>query len=518
MKPQVDVVFVIPGNLKEVYQVFAAEHAIEPPIFALWMASYLMHKGISVAIVDAVAMDLGPEEVAREVSDINPRLVVTAVYGFQPSASSQNMPAARFVCQAIKNLRPDLKILITGTHSAALPERTLREEAVDFVCDGEGPVTIYETLQALKAGGDFKNVSGVLYWGDSEKKTIIHNPSSPLISNLDVETPDIPWHLIPMARYRAHDWHTNYYDVETRSPYGSILTTLGCPYHCTFCCIQSPFRAGQKLEGKREEYNSYRYWSPQSVVKIIEPLVRDYGVKHIKIHDEMFVLNGKHVLGVAELIKERFGDSLNIWAYARVDTTKPQFLDALRAAGFRWLGIGIESGSKHVRDGVDKSFKDETIPEVVRRVDAAGIQVGANYIFGLPDDTYESMQDTLSLAIELNTPYANLYCAMAYPGSKLYTMAKEKGWPLPDDPGGPGWIGYSQHAYETMPLPTEKLSAAEVLRFRDKAWFTYNTRPEYLDLIRSKFGETAVKNIQRTTSLPPLPRMLLEQAGKMTTV
>src|SRR5207249_1869902 len=101
----------------------------------------------------------------------------------------------------------------------------------------------------------------------------------------------------------------------------------------------------------------------------------------------------------------------------------------LRAAGFRWLALGIESASKFVRDGVDKGrFQDDDIIKVVRKIQAAGINVIGNYIFGLPDDTRESMQATLDMAIEANCEFANFYSAMAYPGSKLYTLALEKGW------------------------------------------------------------------------------------------
>ena len=134
-----------------------------------------------------------------------------------------------------------------------------------------------------------------------------------------------------------------------------------------------------------------------------------------------------------------------------MDTVKDEFLDKLNRAGFRWLALGIESGSKHVRDGVEKGrFGLEEILQVVKKIQDAGINVIGNYIFGLPDDTFESMQETLDLAIEANCEFANFYCAMAYPGSKLYTMALEKGWELPDS-----WIGYSQHSFETMPLRTD---------------------------------------------------------------
>ena len=141
-------------------------------------------------------------------------------------------------------------------------------------------------------------------------------------------------------------------------------------------------------------------------------------------------------------------------------------MEKLNRAGFRWLALGIESGSKHVRDGVEKGrFGQEDIIKVVRKIQNAGINVIGNYIFGLPDDTLETMQDTLDLAIEANCEFANFYCAMAYPGSKLYDLALERNWALPES-----WIGYSQHSFETRPLPTEKLTSAEVLKFRDEAF------------------------------------------------
>ena len=186
-----------------------------------------------------------------------------------------------------------------------------------------------------------------------------------------------------------------------------------------------------------------------------------------------------------------------MWAYARIDTVQDEVLAKLKRAGFTWLGIGIESGSQHVRDGVEKGrFGEREIISAVNKVRSHGIHVAANYIFGLPDDTLPSMQATLDLAMGLNTEWANFYCAMAYPGSPLYGLAKQKQWPLPDEEGGPGWIGYSQHAYETSPLPTDVLTATDVLDFRDRAFNEYFMNPSYLSMIKGKFGQHIVEHVQ----------------------
>jgi radical SAM superfamily enzyme YgiQ (UPF0313 family) len=183
-----------------------------------------------------------------------------------------------------------------------------------------------------------------------------------------------------------------------------------------------------------------------------------------------------------------------MWAYARVDTVKPHILQKMRQAGIRWLALGIESGSAHVRDGADKSFRQSDIIAIVRKVQRAGINVIGNFIFGLPDDDEVTMRETLDLAIELNCEFANFYSAMAYPGSPLYATAIEKGLALPET-----WSGFSQHSYDCLPLRTERLSAAEVLQFRDSAFDCYFASQRYLDMITQKFGREARSHIERMT-------------------
>jgi anaerobic magnesium-protoporphyrin IX monomethyl ester cyclase len=491
-KQAVDVVLVNPGSRAAVYQQLGDRYsAIEPPSLAGLFATYLKRRGLSVEVVDAPASNLSPAGVAEVIRDnYEPVLVVMVVYGFQPSASTQNMTAAGETCAALKALRGDFRIMMTGTHPAALPERTLLEEKIDFVCDREGPETIWLTVQALKAGSrDYSKIPSLWY---RDGAGIRSNPPGELMDDLDGEMPGVAWDLLPMDKYRAHNWHC-FEHIDEREPYVSMHTSLGCPYKCTFCCINAPF-------GKP----SYRLWSPETVIGEIDLLVERHGIRNIKFVDEMFVLNRNHVLGICDRILSH-GHDLNIWAYARVDTVKDEFLDKLRRAGFRWLALGIESGSKHVRDGVEKGrFGSAEIMKVVRKIQAAGINVIGNYIFGLPDDTRESMQETLDLALEANCEFANFYCAMAYPGSKLYTMAVEKRWQLPDS-----WIGYSQHSYETLPLRTEALTSAEVLRFRDDAFHRYFTSESYLALAQRKFGAPVVEHLRDMTKIR-LKRKLLD--------
>ena len=240
------------------------------------------------------------------------------------------------------------------------------------------------------------------------------------------------------------------------------------------------------------------------MIKEIDGLVENYGIKNIKFVDEMFVLNKNHVMGICDLLKDR-DYNVNIWAYARVDTVQEEFLENLKAAGINWLCLGIESASDHVRDGALKKYGNDDIIDVVRRIQNAGIYVMGNYIFGLPDDSVARMQETLDLSLELNCEFANFYSAMAYPGSTLYDMAIEEGIELPGE-----WKDFSQHGYAAKPLSNNYCSAAEVLEFRDNAFNQYFSHRPYLDMVKDKFGQGVVDHISRMVSIP-LKRKLLEE-------
>jgi anaerobic magnesium-protoporphyrin IX monomethyl ester cyclase len=486
-----DLVLIHPGSRTQIYQSLGSSlSAIEPPVWASLMATFVRRRGFSVQVLDAEADDLNAQDTANRVAEMNPLLAAVVVYGHQPSASTQNMTAARAICAALKQVNPERKVLLVGGHVAALPERTLQEETVDFVCSGEGPYTVLELLEALKTGRpDYSKVRGLCYLEDGAMTT---TPAPPLVKDLDHEMPELAWDLLPMEKYRAHNWHC-FGNLE-RQPYASFYTTFGCPYHCSFCCIQAPFKSGEAALGWKESVNSYRFWSPQTIIAQIDKLVRDYGVRNIKIADEMFVLNPRHVLGICDLIIER-GYDLNIWAYARVDTVKDNMLDKLKRAGFNWLAFGIEAASERVRDDVDKGFGQEEIFRTIEKVRGAGINVIANYIFGLPEDNLESMQATLDLALELNCEFAIFYSAMAYPGSQLYSLAIKEQWPLPQD-----WSGYSQHAFNTLPLPTKYLLGADVLRFRDYAFQVYFNNPDYMKMIKRRFGPETGQDIRQMAS------------------
>ncbi|MBU2541495.1 MAG: B12-binding domain-containing radical SAM protein [Candidatus Omnitrophica bacterium] len=478
-----DLLVIKPGAQKKIYQNLSKSlSGLEPPLWAGLLGGFIRERGFNVDIIDA---EIEPERVLSAVVKMRPRLVAIVASGTNPSASTTSMVGARELLDNIKKNNRDISTILIGLHPSALPEKTLREESVDFVCEGEGFFTVLDLL----SGKPLKDIKGLFY---EENCKILSNPRAELVDSDDLSMP--AWDLLAMNKYRAHNWHC-FGHLDKRSPYGVIYTSLGCPFNCSFCCINAIF-------GK----HTIRYRDPDKVIREIDYLVENYGIKNFKIMDEMFALKEERVIQICDSLIQR-GYNLNIWAYARVDTLNENMLKRMKQAGINWLGIGFESGSKRVRDAVSKGrFDNEKMKRITSLIHSVGIHIGANFIFGLPEDDLESLGQTLDLAKELNCEYANFYVAMAYPGSKLYEQTLADKLPLPDS-----WLGYSQFSFETQPLPTKYLTASQILKFRDDAFEEYFSSKRYQDMILDKFGIQTLAHIQDMLKFKLKRRLLEEQ-------
>lgn len=481
-----DILFIHPGDHKRTYQDLSKEFtAIATPTWTTLIANYTREKGYKTAIYDVNVEGWDDNDSKELVSKYNPGLIVMMVYGHNPSASTQTMPAAGRIAKEIKKYNRDIPLAMGGIHPSALPEKTLQEEYIDFVIVGEGPYTIEGLLGYIKGKEAIKNVKG-LWFKDNGK--ISFNLPAPLIKDLDRELSGYAWDLLPdINNYRAHNMHCfQYFEdskkddfLDVRSPYVAINTSLGCPYSCHYCCINAIF-------GKP----GIRNWSVNKVLSWFDILTNKYKIKNIRIDDELFILSPQRINQFCDAVIER-GYDLNLWVYGRVDTIKEPLLKKLKKAGVNWICLGIESANAWVRDNVNKSFQNN-VRDTVRMIQANGIYVLGNYMFGLPEDDLNTMQETFDLAVDLNCEFINFCSVMAYPGSKLYDWALNKGMVLPGS-----WEGFSQHGYNTLPLSTNHLSAEEVLRFRDDSFYKYFTNPGYLEMIRTKFGEKTIRHIEK---------------------
>lgn len=495
---KLDILFIHPNASAEIYQLLSNDHsAIETPIWAAMLANSVRSKGIKTEILDAEAERLSYEESAKRISDENPRIACFVVYGQQPSASSQNMEGAVKTSTLLKEISPDIKVLFVGPHVSALPDETLeKENSIDFVCMNEGVYTIHQICQVqdLNSTALLSKVQGLVY---RENGGISHSAVSEIVprERLHIDLPGLAWDLLPdFSKYRTAGWHS-WSNNSDKQPFASLYTSLGCPYKCSFCMINIINRTKKGTEVSSQDSSLFRWWDPDFIIHQLDILAKA-GVKNVKIADELFVYKISHFMKICDLIIER-GYDFNIWAYSRIDTCKPEYLEKLRMAGVKWLALGIENPNTVLRKEIHKGgFKEVRIFDVVNQIRSHDINVMSNYIFGLPMDTQESMRETYQHAIDNMTESVNFYSAMAYPGSLLYNQSRKKMWELPST-----YSGYSQHSYDTINLRNENLTSAEILAFRDNAWKNFHTNLRYLDLVETKFGIKARENVEKSTSI-----------------
>jgi len=494
-----DVIFITPNNSNGIYQGLSARYsAIETPTWSLLLAESCRSKNFDVEILDTLAENLNDDQAFERISKSNPKLICFVIYGQNVNAGTTNMSGAVRLAEYIKRKKINKKIAFIGSHIQALPLETMeKEQCIDIAFLNEGVYALHNLLKLQHFSDDsLFDVKGIAFRTNTDK--IIFNQAEVVVpaERMDQDLPGYAWDLLPFKNkpfdlYRSPMWHAEYIE-ENRSPYAAIQTSLGCQFKCNFCMINIINKNDNNEIGIASHYNKMRFWSTDLILKEFKKLI-SLGVKTIKITDEMFLLNKKYYFSLCkELSKLNKNDELKMWAYSRIDTVKnPEALEVVRSAGIKWLCLGIESADKKVRLEVSKGkFEDVDVEKVVEQIHAADINVMANYIYGLPGDNLESIEKTFQLSVKLNTLGWNTYAAMALPGSQLYYDAKLKKVDLPKN-----YEQYSFHAFDTLPLPTENLSAGEVLKLRDQKFNEYHKNPKFLEKINKKFGSKAVNNI-----------------------
>ncbi len=507
---KLDVLFINPGSSAKAYQGLATVYsAIEPPTWALLLAESCRSKGFGVAILDCDAEKLSLEQAVQRADGLKPRLIVFVVYGQNPNSGTTSMIGALALAGVLKQSYPEYPICFVGSHTSALPREVLAHGCIDIVLLNEGVYALHNLLRS-NLGTDLKSIRGIGYKdkGTSGLENQILTPPEGVVpqGRMDRDLPGYAWDLLPyrdkpLDVYRAHFWHAEF-SHDKRTPFAAIYTSLGCNFGCDFCMINIINRVDNGEDMNASHSRGMRFWSPQWVLREMKKLA-DMGVRTLRLSDEMFFLNKKYYTPILEqIVKEGFG--FNMWAYSRIDTVRKDALDLFKKAGVNWLALGVEAGNQLVRQEVSKgSFQEINIRQVCRTISDADINIISNYIFGFPEDTIETMQQTLDLAMELNTEMANMYPCQALPGSPMHAIARKNGWALPDS-----FEGYAFLSYACQPLPTKYVSASDVLRFRDEAWHTYFTNPAYLGLVEKKFGMTERQNIEDLASIHLKRRLL----------
>ena len=494
----IDVLFVNPSNAINIYQGLSNKiSAIEPPTWSLLLSESCRSKGFKVDILDCLAENLDDDEALSRIKEKKARLICFVVYGQNVNAGTTSMSGATRLANFLKEKKIDIPIAFIGSHVQALPKQTKKKKkSIDMVFQNEGVYSLWNLLNLEEIIiKELYQINGIAF---RDKDKIIFNKPEKVVpqERMDVDLPGYAWDLLPYKEkpfdlYRSPMWHAEY-KSDKRTPYAALQTSLGCQFTCDFCMINLINKSDNDEIGIATKHNKMRFWSTDFIIKEFDKLIK-YGVKTIRIIDEMFLLNRKYYLPLCKLLSERNkNDDLNMWAYSRIDTVRDkETLKIIRKAGIKFLALGIENANKNIRLEISKGkFENVDIEEIVEHIHQNDIDVMANYIYGLPGDTRETIEETFKLSVKLNTVGWNTYPAMALPGTQLYQMAIKNNIKLPKD-----YESFSFHSYNTQPLPTEKLTAGEILKLRDEKFIEYHSNPKFLKKIKEKYGEAAYQNV-----------------------
>jgi radical SAM superfamily enzyme YgiQ (UPF0313 family) len=237
--------------------------------------------------------------------------------------------------------------------------------------------------------------------------------------------------------------------------------------------------------------------SADRVLGELETLVEKHGVRNVRILDNVFTANTERVEEICDRIIAK-GWDLNFWAYAHVSSIRsPDMLQKLRKAGVRWLAYGFESANARVRGSVNKKTTGDATDRVIGWTRDADISIVGNFIFGLPEDDLGSMQESFDMAKTYQFEWANFYCAMAYPGTRLYDELVAQGVSMPT-----AWSAYGHYSRDSRPLSTKHVDWKEVVRFRDAAFQEYYEAPAYQAMVAKRFGPEAAAFVRRILEHP----------------
>jgi radical SAM superfamily enzyme YgiQ (UPF0313 family) len=426
-----------------------------PPISLATIGAVLEREGHLVEARDAAATGYPRANLLRDIEREPHDAVIW-------STGTPSIADDLALANEIKARAKGVATAVFGTHVTALDEACLSDtRGLDAIFRNEPEATAAEWVRALETKRPLEAVAGLSY-RDGER--IRRNPDRPFLSDLD-SLPDPAWHLFDLDVYR----------LPLRGDRFLMVTPhRGCPYPCSYCTAQTYY--GAKLRRR----------SVEKVRDEIRRNVEVHGVKELFFWSDTFTLDKRYVMALCDAVAP-LGVS---WASnSRVDTIDEEMARAMRRAGCWMISFGIESGDQELLDAAGKGATVEEAERAVAVVKAAGIKAAGHFVLGLPGETRESLEKTLALANRLPLDFEQFYCAVPFPGSRLYEEAREKGWLDESD--------FSRYRQDEALLELPGLSPEEVMAYRQTAYRHFYTRPR---VAVSALSLLSPKNLGRAAS------------------
>jgi radical SAM superfamily enzyme YgiQ (UPF0313 family) len=394
------------------------------------------------------------------VDGLAPEAVVDAARAWRPDVVGLTMltPTARSTEDLARRLRdglPGVRVVLGNLHASLFADELLARGACDVVVHGEGEDRFPRLVDALAGRGGFDGIDGISY---RDGGRAVHVPQGEPIRDLDA-VPRPAWDLFPWRAYTFLPF------VTVARPCLSILGTRGCPFRCAFCALGY---MGSRVRAR----------SPESIAGEVEWLVRDFGVRHVGFVDPIFPLSKAHGIETCRAIERRRIPGRWWWtSETRVDVIDEETCRAMKAARCKRILFGIESGVDELLRGVGKNFTTADARRAVAVARAAGLEISAFFMLGLPGETAEMTRRTIDFALELDLDFAKFGITVPLPGSALYDQLVEEGKIAAGD-----WDRFTTFNPdpETLPYVPEGITGAELQALHRRATWRFYVRPRMI--------------------------------------
>ncbi len=385
---------------------------------------------------ETIFQGLKPKDLLQKIANYNPEVI-----GLTWLFSTQNN-SIHLTVKTIRKFSKNIPIVVGGPQPSANPFQTLKENKdIDIVVCGEGEITMKEVLD--NKGRNLDKINGIAF--RKNNKIIVNSPRK-LIENLDrlpfpERNPNSYLNHSKQYLYEAFflrlqklglkdnqnikitsklsslPLYKHYYKLHNKRnrkklPAGDIVTSRGCPNHCTFCAIHNIWQ------------HKWRMRSARNVLEEIDFLVSKFKVKHINIQDDNFNVSKERIIEICKgIIRNKYKITLLAPSGAFVSTLDKEVLIWLKKAGLNELRMSIESSNQDILYNVIKKNIDlSQVKGIVDTCKKLGIKTEGAFIFGIPGETIETMKESLEFAKKSGFNRIVKFIFQPFPNTELYDL------------------------------------------------------------------------------------------------
>ncbi|MCL5878205.1 MAG: B12-binding domain-containing radical SAM protein [Deltaproteobacteria bacterium] len=416
---------------------------ITPPLGLMYIASYVRNKrGDEVRIFDIRFYKEPLKEIYHIISEFGPDIIGISALTLEASAMYQ---IAHFV-----KIVTDVPVIAGGPHATSVPEEVMKNEDIDIVIIGEGEITFKELLDNLDKGQGIEMVHGIGYRKDNDT-ILTHRRNT--IEHLDI-IPFPSWDLIELGKYAE----TASMSIIGYGPYMVLLTSRGCPFHCTYC---------HNIMGK-----TFRARSVENVLDEMRILIEKHHINDFEIIDDISNFDRERFKQIMRgIISNGWKVALSFPNGVRTDLLDDEAVRLMRQAGTAEVSIAVETATPRLQKMVKKNLNLERVQHIIDVCVNEGMYVRGFFMLGFPTETEEEVKTTIDFACKSRMHGALFFLVNPFGGTELANQVEGMG-------KMPSVIKYEDFDYHAISFNASSVSDKKLHRLYATAWMRFYFNPK----------------------------------------